>query len=147
MSIPLHTHLRTEAETLRWGATLAGTLTTELVFLRGGLGAGKTTLVRGVLRGLGYAGAVKSPTYTLLEPYDFQGRKVYHLDFYRIADPQELSFIGIDELVADTALRLVEWPERCGGRLPQPDLDIALAMADEGRLLELVDRRSRETNR
>ena len=135
-------HLPSEAETLRWGVQLAAGLNAELVFLRGQLGAGKTTLARGVLRGLGHLGSVKSPTYTLLEPYEFLGRKVYHFDFYRIADPEELSFIGIDELLADAALKLVEWPERGGDRLPTPDVDIALAMADEGRLLEMVDHRS-----
>ena len=135
-------HLASEVETLQWGIELAAGLSTELIFLRGQLGAGKTTLARGVLRGLGHLGAVKSPTYTLLEPYEFLGRKVYHFDFYRIADPEELSFIGIDELLADAALKLVEWPERGGERLPKPDVDIALAMADEGRLLEVVDHRS-----
>ncbi|MYE12488.1 MAG: tRNA (adenosine(37)-N6)-threonylcarbamoyltransferase complex ATPase subunit type 1 TsaE [Gammaproteobacteria bacterium] len=130
-----------EAETLRWGASFADSLEQELVFLRGELGAGKTTLVRGILRGLGHQGAVKSPTYTLLEPYEFGDRSIYHFDFYRIEDPEELSFIGIDELLSDAALKLVEWPERAGGRLPVPDLELVLTIAGEGRLLELVDRR------
>lgn len=133
--------LPAEADTLRWGAEFAAGLTTELIFLRGALGAGKTTLARGILRGLGHVGVVKSPTYTLLEPYEFGCRRVYHFDFYRIDDPAELSFIGIDELLADAALKLVEWPERGGDRLPKPDVDIALALADEGRLLDVVDRR------
>jgi len=133
--------LRDEAETLRWAASFAARLDGELVFLRGELGAGKTTLVRGILRGLGHLGAVKSPTYTLLEPYEFGDRHIYHFDFYRIEDPEELSFIGIDELLADTALKLVEWPERAGARLPAPDVELALTIAGEGRLLEIVDRR------
>ena len=133
--------LRDEAETLGWGASLADQLGGELVFLRGELGAGKTTLVRGILRGFGHQGAVKSPTYTLLEPYELEGRRIYHFDFYRIEDPEELSFIGIDELLADAALKLVEWPERGGGRLPAPDLELVLTITGEGRLLELVDHR------
>ncbi len=138
----MNVHLPSEADTLRWGAEFAAGLTTELVFLRGQLGAGKTTLARGLLRGFGHVGVVKSPTYTLLEPYEFRGRRVYHFDFYRIEDPAELSFIGIDELLADAALKLVEWPERGGDRLPKPDVDIVLALGDEGRLLEVVDHRS-----
>ena len=133
--------LRDEAHTLRWGAAFAAGLDRELVFLRGELGAGKTTLVRGILRGLGHRGAVKSPTYTLLEPYAFGDRHIYHFDFYRIENPEELSFIGIDELLSDAALKLVEWPERAGARLPVPDVELVLTIAGEGRLLELVDRR------
>ena len=137
----MRVELRDAEETVRWGASLAERLRGELVFLRGELGAGKTTLVRGILRGFGHQGAVKSPTYTLLEPYELGDRRIYHFDFYRIEDPEELSFIGIDELLADTALKLVEWPERAGDRLPAPDVELALTITDEGRLLELLDRR------
>ena len=133
--------LRDAEETVRWGASFAERLGGELVFLRGELGAGKTTLVRGILRGFGHQGAVKSPTYTLLEPYELEDRRIYHFDFYRIEDPEELSFIGIDELLADAALKLVEWPERAGDRLPAPDMELVLTITDEGRRLELVDRR------
>ena len=124
------------------GAKIAGLLTAAdgfggdaLVFLKGELGAGKTTLVRGILRALGFRGAVKSPTYTLLEPYDDYG--VYHFDFYRIGDSQELEFIGVDEHMADTSIKLIEWPERAGGRLPVPDIDIGLFVAGEGRRAEI----------
>jgi len=110
-----------------------------LVLLRGPLGAGKTTLVRGILRQFGYRGSVKSPTYTLLEPYDLPDQQVLHFDLYRIADPAELEFIGFDELLEGPALKLVEWPERAAGRLPAPDLELTLALTDRGRrrLLEL----------
>lgn len=128
--------------TLDWGAALGAGLGSELIFLRGQLGVGKTTLARGILRGLGHVGPVKSPTYTLLEPYELGKREVLHFDFYRIDDPEELAFIGIDDLMGSSALKLVEWPERARDRLPNPDLDISLHEIDGGRLLEMVDRRS-----
>ena len=124
--------------TLAFGGELARRLTAPegfagdaLVYLCGELGAGKTTLVRGILRGLGFAGPVKSPTYTLLEPYEEQS--VYHFDLYRIADSRELDFIGLDEFLAARAIKLVEWPERGTGRLPPPDLDIQLHFQGRGR--------------
>jgi tRNA threonylcarbamoyladenosine biosynthesis protein TsaE len=104
-----------------------------LLFLRGDLGAGKTTLTRGLLRGFGHGGAVKSPTYTLIEPYDLGGRRVYHLDLYRVGDPGELEYLGLRELLAEPAVILIEWPERGGGWLPEPDLDIRIAYRRPGR--------------
>jgi len=134
--------LDSEGATVAFGQRLAQELPTDaLVFLHGNLGAGKTTLVRGILRGLGYAGAVKSPTYTLLEPYELRSRQVYHFDFYRIVDSQELEFIGIDELMGSDALKLVEWPERAEDRLPEADVEIHLHQEGEGRRLELVNNR------
>jgi tRNA threonylcarbamoyladenosine biosynthesis protein TsaE len=109
-----------------------------LVCLHGELGAGKTTLVRGLLRGLGHTGSVKSPTYTLLEPYDLPSCIVYHFDFYRILDAQELEFIGIDELLEQIALKLIEWPERAHGRLRGADVDVYLSVDGEGRRVEIV---------
>ena len=124
------------------GAELAGLLTAQdgfaedaLVFLTGELGAGKTTLVRGILRALGFAGPVKSPTYTLIEPYE--EHEVYHFDLYRIGSSQELDFIGIDDYLAARSIKLIEWPERAGGRLPQPDIEVALCAQGEGRSAEL----------
>jgi tRNA threonylcarbamoyladenosine biosynthesis protein TsaE len=129
-----------EAATLAAGAALAvrlGPRRSALVCLHGELGAGKTTLVRGLLRALGHRGSVKSPTYTLLEPYDLPNCRVYHFDFYRILDPQELDFIGLDELLDDAALKLVEWPERAGDRLPAADVDVHLGVEGVGRRLEI----------
>jgi len=108
-----------------------------VVFLHGQLGAGKTTLVRGILRALGHDGVVKSPTYTLLEPYEIGDRMIYHFDLYRIADSEELDFIGIDELMDAEAIKFVEWPEHGGRRLPPADVDIHLSLEGEGRRVEV----------
>ena len=103
------------------------------ICLSGELGAGKTTLTRGLMRGYGYIGAVKSPTYTLVEPYELEGCNIYHFDFYRLADPEEVEFLGIWDYFADTNLCIIEWPERGKGFLPSPDIDIALTLEGQGR--------------
>ena len=110
-----------------------------LVFLRGELGAGKTTLVRGILRRLGHEGSVKSPTYTLLEPYETGSGDVFHFDIYRISDSSELDFIGIDELIESKAIKFVEWAERVSSRLPEPDLEIRLEVEGAGRTIEVFE--------
>src|ERR1700742_2364813 len=97
-----------------------------VIFLHGDLGAGKTTLVRGLLRALGHAGRVPSPTYTLVEPYEIGPLSLKHLDLYRIADPEELEYLGVRELAGTV---LIEWPERGGHFLPEPDLDCRLTQA------------------
>jgi tRNA threonylcarbamoyladenosine biosynthesis protein TsaE len=116
-------------------AARAGAFT---VHLRGTLGAGKTTLARGVLTGLGHEGVVRSPTYTLVEPYTVSGIQVFHLDLYRLADPEELEFLGARDCLGDGDLCLVEWPERGEGWLPAPDLDLSLAPREGGRELRLT---------
>ncbi len=125
--------LRDEAATEHFGAALAQRLLDAhdgcaLVFLSGDLGAGKTTMVRGMLRHLGHTGAVKSPTYTLLEPYTLSGQDAYHFDLYRVADPQELAFVGFEEILDGPGLKFIEWPERASGWLPAPDVTVAIAV-------------------
>lgn len=104
-----------------------------VVFLRGELGAGKTTFARALLRALGVGERVKSPTYSLLERYMVNDRDAFHLDLYRIADAGELEWLGLDELDAPGTLVLVEWPERGRGALPSPDLEVTLEHDDAGR--------------
>ena len=138
-------YLEDEAATLRFGERLAARLREPalrrgIVFLHGQLGAGKTTLVRGILRAFGHAEAVKSPTYTLLEPYEEVDPRVYHFDFYRIGESAELDFIGIDELLDDDAIKLIEWPELAGDRLPPPDVDVHLSLEGEGRRIDVTIR-------
>lgn len=131
--------LRTEAEQEAFGGALARICRAPaLVFLDGDLGTGKTTLVRGWLRGLGHEGAVKSPTYTLIEPYEINGQAIYHLDLYRLGDPGELEYLGLREMLAEDAILLIEWPQRGAGWLPVPDLTISIEHTGDGRHLTVV---------
>ena len=139
MSWQLSLWLPNDEATQACGRALAQWLPANaLVYLRGGLGAGKTTLSRGILRALGHLGPVKSPTYTLLEPYETGlAVPVYHFDLYRIADGGELEFIGIDEIMDSPGLKLVEWPERGGDRLPAPDWTVELLVEGSGRRVHI----------
>ena len=107
------------------------------LYLQGELGAGKTTFVRGFLRGLDYTGPVKSPTYTLVEPYQLHDAQIYHFDFYRIAVAEELESFGVRDYFAASTICLVEWPERAAARIPEADILVSIKIVESGRELSL----------
>lgn len=131
-------HLVNEQATLKLGSSLSyhiGEL--SVLYLSGDLGAGKTTLVRGLLSGLGYTGFVRSPTFTVVEPYTQLKKPVYHFDLYRLHDPEELQFLGFRDYLSHDNLCIFEWPDHAKGVVPPPDLVIHLAFEREGRLAQI----------
>ncbi|WP_368312921.1 tRNA (adenosine(37)-N6)-threonylcarbamoyltransferase complex ATPase subunit type 1 TsaE [Luteibacter sp. CQ10] len=134
-------HLADEAATVAFGQRLAAALPGGLVaYLHGDLGAGKTTFARAFLKALGVGERVKSPTYSLVEGYDIGSRRAFHLDLYRIADPGELEWLGLDSLAEPGAIVLVEWPERGVGALPPVDLELRFRHEAQGRVVAMEPR-------
>jgi tRNA threonylcarbamoyladenosine biosynthesis protein TsaE len=130
-------NFKNETDLLDYAARLSGLIEPPcVIFLSGILGAGKTTFVRGFLRGLGFEGLVKSPTFTLVEDYVLQNKCIYHFDVYRLGDPEELEWMGIRDYLGKSIL-FVEWPERAQNYLPEPDLHWRLEITSEGRSLIL----------
>lgn len=139
--MPIEIHIDTPEAMEALGACLATRLRAGLtIFFHGELGAGKTTLIRGILHGRGHRGAVKSPTYTLVEPYLLEGMTIYHFDLYRLQDPEELEFLGVRDYLEGNGVCLVEWAERGAGVLPVPDLDVAIDRTEDGRVVRLSTR-------
>jgi tRNA threonylcarbamoyladenosine biosynthesis protein TsaE len=139
MAPVLKARLADEGETLELGETLAPCLEPGItIYLRGELGAGKTTLVRGMLRALGHEGPVRSPTYALVEVYDVSRLHFHHFDFYRFHDPREWIDAGFRESFDGTNVTVVEWPEKAGTWLPPADVEIQFEFAEPGRELTLA---------
>lgn len=143
-SSPFSHYMAGNDSTLLAGQTLANVASEGgIIFLQGTLGAGKTTFSRGLIQGLGHQGAVKSPTYTLVEPYEQLSPKVFHFDLYRLGSPEELEYMGIRDFLQDGALALIEWPSKGEGFLPEADVVIDIAVQAPGRVLNATAQTAR----
>lgn len=138
---PTEIFLENETATLKAGRELGVALlqypNNLCIYLDGNLGAGKTTLTRGILSAFGHTGLVKSPTYTLVETYEFASRFIHHFDLYRLTDPEELEFMGIRDYFVMNAICLIEWPEKGSAYLPDPDLVISMKYQSQSRTMHL----------
>ena len=123
---------------MRFGQVLSATAPGVTVFLQGDLGMGKTTFTRGIMRHFGHQGATKSPTYTLVEPYQFKQQKVHHFDLYRLGHPEELEYLGIRDYFDGSAINLIEWPDKGRGFLPTADVVLTIHPLERGRKLTFV---------
>ena len=136
--------LEDEAATVAMGAALSQVVKSNnkqhalVVYLHGDLGAGKTTLTRGFVCGMGHNGNVKSPTYTLVEPYELPPWRVFHFDLYRLSDAEELEYMGIRDYFNDDCCCFIEWPEKGAGLLANADLIITISYQDEQRVINLI---------
>lgn len=130
---PLRLYVEGEEAMVALGNAIGRIVRHGVIFLAGDLGAGKTTLCRGILRARGHHGAVKSPTFTLVEPYDLDDGRLFHFDLYRLGDPEELEYMGIRDYLEPDSLCLIEWPEKGEGLLPDPDWQIAILVEGRGR--------------
>jgi len=133
---PSPTLIKDEAEMFRFAATFVQRIKPgDVVFLKGDLGSGKTTFVRGFLRALGYRGIVKSPTYTLVETYSLSNHTIHHFDLYRLKSPLELDHLGPDYYFTKTAVCFIEWPEKAKTLLPQATLQLSMNIKGDQRLV------------
>ena len=138
MKLIFSAELSSEDETIKLGRLFAQeSKPPTCIHLVGELGGGKTTFSRGFIQALGHEGKVKSPTYTLVEPYELEQVSIYHFDLYRLVDPEELYFMGIEEYFEGPALTLIEWPEKAGAILPKPDYKVFFDYQDEGRTVTI----------